>query len=158
MPPTETPKPTVDFKVIEARLFGAVENGGVSENGSLQACGNLNTFFIKAIDKNGAPINGIVVKRVFAGNVEVRPTGAKGDGKTEDDTGNGNAFFVSNDTSGRTFTSETTRGMSTLNDIPNPDLIAGGYCKDNAECDYRKANNGLCRRHYSYSVVFQRQW
>jgi hypothetical protein len=158
MPPTDTPKPSVDFKVIEARLFSAVENGGSSLNGSLQTCGNLNVFFIKTIDKGGAPINGIVVKRVFAANVDVRPTGAKGDGKTEDDTGNGNAFYVFGDVSGRTYTSETTRGMSTLNDIPNADLIAGGYCRDDAECDYRKANNGLCRRHYSYSVVFQRQW
>ena len=158
VPPTNTPKPSIDFRVVEARLFGAVENGGSSVNGSVQTCGNLNVFFIKAIDKNGAPINGIVVKRVFAGNVQVRPTGVKGDGKTEDDTGDGNAFYVSNDTSGRTYTSETTRGMSTLNDIPNPDLIGGGYCWDNAECDFRKANNELCRRHYSYSVVFQRQW
>ena len=115
-------------------------------------------MFIKVLDKGGAPINGIVVRRVYQGSVIVRPTGAKGDGKTEDDPGDGNAYFVSNDTSGRSYTSETTRGMSTLNDIPNPDLIAGGYCRDNAECDYRKANNQLCRRHYSYSVTFQRTW
>lgn len=157
-PPTATTKPSVDFKVIESRLWGAVENGGSSTNGSVQTCGGLNVFFIKVIDKNGAPIDGIIVKRVFGANIGVRPTGAKGAGKTEDDSGDGNAFYVGSDVSGKTYTSEQTRGMSTLNDIPNPDLIAGGYCRDNAECDFRKANNELCRRHYSYSVTFQRQW
>jgi hypothetical protein len=158
-PPTATPKPSVDFKVIEARLFGAVENGGSSVNGSVQTCGNLNTFFIKAIDINGNPLNGIIVERGYASHVQVRPTGEKGPGKTEDDTGDGNKFRVVRDTSGRTYTSEWTRDMSTIDQsIPNTDLIAGGYCHDDAECNFRKQTVQLCRRHYSYSVVFQRQW
>jgi hypothetical protein len=158
MPPTDTPKPTIDFKVIESRLWGAVENGGTSSNGSSQDCGLLHASFIKVIDKGGAPLNGVIVKRVYVGKVDVPPTGSKGDGKTEDDPGDGEAYYVIGDVSGHTYTSETTRGMSELNDIPNTDLIPAGYCRDNAECDYRKSINGLCRRHYSYSVTFQRQW
>jgi hypothetical protein len=158
VPPTDTPKPTVDFKVIESRLWGAVENGGTSNNGSSMSCGLLHAFFIKTIDKNGAPLNGIIVKRVYVGKVDVPPTGSKGDGKTEDDPGTGNAYFIIGDVSGHTYASETTRGMSVDNNIPNADLIASGYCRDDAECNFRKANNELCYRHYSYSVTFQRQW
>jgi hypothetical protein len=158
VPPTDTPKPTVDFKVIESRLWGAVENGGTSQDGSSMSCGMLHAFFIKTIDKNGAPLNGIIVKRVYVGKVDVPPTGSKGDGKTEDDPGTGNAYFVIGDVSGHMYTSETTRGMSVDNNIPNVDLIASGYCRDDAECNFRKANNELCYRHYSYSVTFQRQW
>lgn len=118
----------------------------------------LHAFFIKVIDKNGAPIDGVIVKRVYVGKVDVPPTGAKGPGKTEDDPGTGNAYFVIGDVSGKTFSSETTRGMPVDNNIPNPDLIASGYCHDDAECNFRKANNELCYRHYSWSVTFQRQW
>ncbi len=157
--PTTAPKPSVDFKVIEARLWGAVENGGSSVNGSVQTCGNLNTFFIKVIDASGNPLDGIIVERGYASHIQVRPTGAKGAGKTEDDTGDGNKFRVVRDASGRTYTSEWTREMSTIDqNMPNADLIAGGYCHDDAECNARKQTAQLCRRHYSYSIVFQRQW
>ena len=71
----------------------------------------------------------------------------------------GDKLFVMGDTGGARYTSEQTRVLS-LNDrdISNTELITGGYCRDDTECSYRKANNLLCLGHYSYSIVFQRQW
>jgi hypothetical protein len=159
--PTETPKPAVDFKVIEERMLSLKENQGSSKNGSVRDCGLLHIYLIKVVDKGGVPLANILVRRLYAGNVEIPPTGSKGPGMSEDVPPRyaGDQLFVMGDTGGARYTSEQTRVLS-LNDrdIPNSDLIAGGYCRDDAECSYRKANNLLCLGHYSYSIVFQRQW
>ncbi|MBI5879124.1 MAG: hypothetical protein HZB53_15865 [Chloroflexi bacterium] len=159
--PTDTPKPAVDFKVIEQRLLGVKENGGTTSNGSIVSCGFLHIYLIKVIDINNVPLPNILVRRVYAGNAQIPPTGVKGPGMTEEvtPTHDGDMLFVMGDTTGAKFTSEQTRDL-TMRDtnIPNADLIAGGYCRDNTECAYRKANNLLCAGHYSYSVIFQRQW
>ena len=159
--PTETPKRAVDFKVIEERMLSLKENQGSSKNGSVRDCGLLHIYLIKVVDEVGVPLANILVRRVYAGNVEIPPTGTKGPGMSEDVPPRyaGDQLFVMGDTGGARYTSEHTRVLS-LNDrdIPNPDLISGGYCRDDAECIYRKANNLLCLGHYSYSIVFQRQW
>jgi hypothetical protein len=159
--PTETPQPAVDFKVIEQRMLSLRENQGSSVNGSVRVCGLLHIYFIKVVDKNGIPLANILVRRVYAGSVEIPPTGSKGPGMTEEVPPRyaGDMLFVLGDTSGARFTSEQTRVLS-LNDrdIPNADLITGGYCRDDTECNYRKTINLLCLGHYSYSIVFQRQW
>ena len=159
--PTETPKPAVDFKVIEERMLSLKENQGSSKNGSVRDCGLLHIYLIKVVDKGGVPLANILVRRLYAGNVEIPPTGSKGPGMSEDVPPRyaGDQLFVMGDTGGARYSSEQTRVLS-LNDrdIPNSDLIAGGYCRDDAECSYRKANNLLCLGHYSYSIVFQRQW
>lgn len=121
-------------------------------------CAGDHNFYITVLDKSGAPLNGIYVQRRYLDYIVVPPTGDKGPGKTEDEAGSGNAYRVLRDASGRTFTSEWTREMSTIDQaIPNADLIAGGYCANDADCNQRKAENQLCRKHYSYNVVFQRQ-
>lgn len=147
--PTETPKPSVDFKVVEARMLTMAENGG---------CRGDHNFYFTILDKSGAPLDGVYVLRRYLDTIIVPPSGAKGPGKTEDEAGSGNAFRVVRDTAGREYSSEWTREMSTIDQgIPNADLIAGGYCTSDADCNQRKAENGLCRKHYSYKVVFQRQ-
>jgi len=159
--PTATTKPSVDFKVLEQRLLGAKENGGTTTDGSIQSCGFLHIYLIKAVDINNVPLPNILVRRVYAGNAQIPPTGNKGPGMTEEVTPThaGDIFYVMGDTGGTKFTSEQTRTLSVRDtEIPNADLIAGGYCRDKAECDYRKSMNLLCEGHYSYNIVFQRQW
>ncbi len=152
VPPTKAPQPAVAFKVIEQRMLSITENGG---------CAGNHTFYIKAVDINGVPLPNIIVERRYVAQVAVPPTGAKGPGRTEDEAGDGNAYHVLRDTGGTAFTSDWTREMSTIDEaIPNSDLIASGYCANDADCNARKGVtvNLLCRRHYSYSVTFQRQW
>jgi len=151
----------VDFKVIEARMMSLKENQGASKNGSVSDCGWLHIYLIKVVDKAGVPLPNILVRRLYAGNVEIPPTGSKGPGMSEDVPPRyaGDQLFVMGDTGGARYTSEQTRVLSSNDrDIANAELIAGGYCRDDAECSYRKANNLLCLGHYSYSIVFQRQW
>lgn len=142
-------------------MLSLKENQGSSKNGSVRDCGLLHIYLIKVVDKSGVPLPNILVRRLYAGNVEIPPTGSKGPGMSEDVPPRyaGDKLFVMGDTGGARYKSEQTRVLS-LNDrdIPNLDLIAGGYCRDEAECSYRKANNLLCLGHYSYSIVFQRQW
>ena len=142
-------------------MLSLKENQGSSRNGSVRECGFLHIYLIKVVDKSGVPLANILVRRLYAGNVEIPPTGSKGPGMSEDVPPRyaGDKLFVMGDTGGARFTSEQTRVLS-LNDrdIANSELIAGGYCRDNGECSYRKANNLLCLGHYSYSIVFQRQW
>ena len=152
-PPTETPKPSIDFKVIEQRLQSIQENGG---------CQGRHNYYITVIDKNGNPLNGIVVRRIYAGNVDIPYTGKeKGPGKTETETPrySGDSLYVLGDTSGARFTSEQTHNLSVSEaEIPIPDLITAGYCPNTAECQQRIKDNQLCLGHHSYSITFQRQW
>ena len=137
------------------------ENQGTGANGSVEDCGFLHIYFIRVVDINGVPLPNILVRRIYAGNIEIPPTGFKGPGMTEDVPPRyaGDKLYVMGDTAGARFTSEQTRNL-TLDDkaIPNSDLIAGGYCRNDDECNFRKTSGELCAGHYSYNVVFQRQW
>jgi len=162
-PPTDTPVPTrppVDFVVVEQRMLSNVENGGTSVNGEADKCGYGHNVYIKVIDANGVPLDNIIVFGIYS-NIELRPTGVKGPGMTEPEFfGGGDAFKVIRDAAtGQQYTSQETAGLSTQDEaIPIPWLIAGGYCRDEANCAERIRQNRLCRGHYSYSVVFQRTW
>jgi hypothetical protein len=160
-PPTATTKPDVDFKVIEARLYSVRENGGVTSNGEVADCGEGHNYHIKVVDKNSVPLPNILVRRLYAGNIEIPPTGSKGPGMTEDVPPKyaGDLLFVMGDTGGARFTSEQTPNLSTdPKAIPDGWLIAAGYCSSSANCNYRRQVDGFCVGHYSYSIVFQRQW
>ncbi len=151
-PPTATATPSVDFKVVKQRMLSIKENGG---------CFGKNTYFITVIDVNEVPLPDILVRRIFAANVQIPPTGAKGPGKTEETTPRygGDQLFVFGNTSGARFTSEVTNNLSTNEaEIPIDVLIAGGYCPNPAECQQRIRDNQLCLGHHSYEVVFQRTW
>ena len=135
-------------------MLSKKENGG---------CGTgAHIYFITVVDKNGVPLPNILVRRVYAGNIQIPPTGEKGPGKTEDipPRFGGDQLFVAGDTTGRTYTSERTRNLSTSEaDIAIPDLIATGYCPNDAtQCAQLVRDNQLCLGHHSYRVTFQRQW
>ena len=153
-PPTATPtaSPTVgvDFKVIRDDIVSVEENGCHATGGHY--------LWITVVDINRQPLDGIVVKVINGGETLLTSGEDKDPGETDFAMYiGGYQLEVIGDTDGRTYTSERTRALS--NDGPPvSDLIASGICSTAEECLRRRAKNQLCRGHYSYRVVFQRQW
>ena len=153
--PTSTPRPTatftpsIDFVVKTQRMLSLAENGG---------CMGNHHIFITVVDKNGSPLDGVVLHGLWTGEDHV--SGEKGPGRAEIILyKSGEQVRAVRDVSGRTYTSETTRNLDTREDqIPIPDLISGGYCNDEADCKDKIARNAMCNYHHSYEVVFQRTW
>lgn len=126
----------------------------MAENG---CSGGSYAVYITVLDKGGAPVNGIIIQQMYVSNITPPPTGDKGPGRT--DALSGDAYKVGRDVTGRSYTSEWTKGLANVDSgISNADLIAGGFCENDADCNKRKAENGLCYKHYSYRVTFQRTW
>ena len=157
-PPTATPKPSVDYRVIKARLLSKDENHG---------CEGNHNFYFQVIDVNGAPVNGAVVLRIYSGETSVAGSkdspwmlGTQDQGWGQFDIyKNGDQLKVIADPSKGEVASEVTRAMGVRDEeIPIPELIGAGYCSSEAECTQLVAENHLCRFHYSYEVVFQRTW
>jgi hypothetical protein len=135
-----------------------------SENGCE---GGGHIYYILVVNKNGAPLSNIIIRRIFAANIEIPPTGGdKGPGKTEDVAPrySGDKLYVFRDDNGKTYdpTGGLTEVTRDLNEdprfIPISDEIMGGFCANVAECSQRITDGGLCTGHYSYRVTFQRQW
>jgi len=154
--PTAPPTAGVDFKVVTQRMFSNVENGG-DEHG----CGYNHTMYITVRDINGKPLDGIVLKVSWPGGEQEIITGEKGPGKADFPMYGSYWVKVVRDKSERGYSSEQTRALDSYRPTLD-DLIAGGYCLDKtvAECaELRERGPGyLCWGHYSYEVVFQRQW
>jgi len=154
-PPTSTPRPTatftpsIDFVIKTQRMLSLAENGG---------CMGNHHIFVTVVDKNGSPLDGVVLHGLWTGEDHV--SGEKGPGRAEIILyQSGEQVRVVRDVAGRTYTSETTRNLDTREDqIPIPDLISGGYCNDEADCKDKIARNAMCNYHHSYEVVFQRTW
>lgn len=163
--PTATPKqppaPNVDYRIIEQRMLTIQENGG---------CNGMHNIFVQVLDVNGVPVNGAVVKRIWANETAISGTkdcywniGVLGEGCVSFDLFNSgdNVQVISDPVLGNV-TSETTRKLSSLDsDISVDEFIAAGYCTEGREnCEWRK-NPGdrppqLCNGHYSWIVKFQR--
>lgn len=158
-PPTNTPEPTpipeptkppIDFVVAEASMI---------PNPSYNSCPGAHQIFVTVVDANGAPIDGVAVEDTF-GAVPPHITGEKGPGKLEYDLwNNGFSLRVTKKADGSPATSEVTPKLSSWDeDIPDEWLVQANYCRDLADCAGRKANNQLCRGHYSYNVTFKRTY
>lgn len=156
VPPTSTPTPSVDFKIITQRILTIQENGG---------CGGNHNIFVQVIDINGSPLDGIVVRGVWTKQDYITkeelwwagaPYGDRNHGRTNIPLwAAGEQVFVKGDVTGRSYTSEVSRVFDTRTEnIPVEDLIAGGYCSSPEDC----RGKPLCYGHYSYLVIFQRQW
>lgn len=159
-PPTAIPTAPpagVDFKVATQRMFSNVENGGDDQG----HCGYNHTMYLTVRDTNGAPLDGIVLKVSWPGGEYEVVTGEKAPGEAEFPMYGSYRVKVARDTSGRGYRSERTRPLDSYRPTLD-DLIAGGYCFDKtvAECaEMREIGPGyLCWGHYSYEVIFQRQW
>jgi hypothetical protein len=159
--PTDTPTPTpppFDFVVVNQRLVSNEENGGTSPGGSAAGCGMGHSVYITVLDREGKPLDGIVVGDTY-NNVE-EGSGSRGPGRCEFLLWNNTmAFRVKRHINGQPFTSEETYPFSVRDElIPIAVLMGAHYCATPNECMQRIANNGLCRGHYSYEATFQRTW
>ncbi|MCS7287459.1 MAG: hypothetical protein NZ653_10050 [Anaerolineae bacterium] len=159
-PPTPTPTPSVDFKIITQRILTIQENGG---------CGGNHNIYVQVIDINGTPIDGIVVHGVWTKQDYITqeelwwagaPYGDRNRGRTNIPLWRaGEQVFVKGDVTGRSYTSEVSRVLDTRTaNIPIEDLMAGGYCFSPEDCRHKLETSPLCDGHYSYLVIFQRQW
>ena len=147
-PPTATPAAGADFTVTVTRMFSLQENGG---------CDGMNVLFLRVVDANGNPLDGIIVRVRWDGGQEEVVTGSKGPGRAEFPLYGAYWARVVRDVSGRAYTSEETRRVDSVN--PDyADLIQGGYCLDEADCRERDAARQLCYGHYSWEVEFRRSW
>ena len=155
--PTEPPQAGVDFKVVMQRMFSNVENGGDNQG----HCGYNHTMYLTVQDINGTPLDGIILKVSWANGEQEIVTGEKGPGKSDFPMYGSYWVKVVRDKSGRGYVSEQTRPLDSYRPTLD-DLIAGGYCFDKtvAECAELRdiGPSRLCWGHYSYEVVFQRQW
>lgn len=152
-----TSLPERDFAIRELRLLTNEENGGISQNGSVVGCGGGHNIFVKVMDKTGNPLDGAMIGDTY--NNPGHVSGDKGQGKAEYDVypGGGYELLVKEFPLGRPVASEVSRPMSTNDEvITDEDLIKGHYCATAAECQQGKAQNQLCRGHYSWQIVFQR--
>lgn len=155
--PTPPPKPAIDFALIKDRMLSKQENGGCSGN---------HNIYVKVVDINGNPLNGVTVRRVWAGE-EVLSGSKPDDFMGRPDQGwltfalykNGDQVQVVRDADGREVSSDVTRSLEVEDEkIGAQELMSKGYCSPLEECQRRINDNTLCRYHYSYEIVFQRQY
>jgi hypothetical protein len=150
---TAPPTASVDFKVVTQRMYTEEENGG---------CRGMNLIFITVEDIYGNPLDGVVLQFLWPEGPKEITTGEKGPGKAEWPSYGGYNIKVVRDSEGPK-TSETTRWLDSK--LPTvDDLMSAGYCPSRGlnwnKCkELRDIGPGqLCWGHYSYEVVFQRQW
>ncbi len=147
--PTETPTPSVDFRIASWRLWPLPLNSGCAKG--------MHTIFITVLDAQGNPLNDIVVGDSW-NNVET-VTGSKGTGKAEIDLWtNTMEMVIKKDIQGQPFTSEVSFPFSSfMTTIPNEQMIQAGYCANEGDCEWKRANESYyCGGHYSWEVIFQK--
>lgn len=148
--PTDTPTPGVDFRIISWRLWPLALNSGCAKG--------LHIIFIHVLDVNGQPLDGVVVGDSW-NNVEVT-SGNKGPGRTEIDLWTNTMEIVvkREAATGQPYTSEVSFPFSSfMTTIPNEQMIQAGYCANELECEWKRANESYyCGGHYSWEVIFQK--
>lgn len=160
-PVEEAPAPAPsgpDFRVVERRLWDVVENGGRLDGISV-TCGEKRQLQVRVLDSSGNLLNGVAVQEIY-GAKEIFVTGSqgKGDGTVEFVLGGGQAVKIVRDSDGREVSSEEAHNLSTKPwEIPFDVLIGGRFCTDAASCQSFVDATG-CYGHYSWTVVFQRNY
>lgn len=156
--PTPQPaKPTTAYVVKSLRLRSIGEDA--------QTCtGGDHNIFVHVVDPAGNPLDGVRVREIFTGRIEVTGAQGKGPGAVQYDIyrGGGGQVDIVDDAGNRI--SELSRGMS--DDWPDFDLMmSAGYCNckphpDPASCQADLVNKTylFAVGHYAYEVVFQRTY
>lgn len=131
-------------------------------------CRGMFQIFVRVIDANGNPLDGVEVGRVLynskkmSGSKDSGPQGIPERGWLQFDLySSGDKVYVSRDVDGRDVSN-----LSQVSDvldvreenIPPQVLVDAGYCSSVAECQDLVSRNDLCQNHHSYEVVFQRTW
>ena len=145
--PPDTPTPSVDFIVTKQDVLPVIVDGG---------CNWRHNVYVTVVDVNGEPVDGLIVGDKFDNYALL--AGSKGPGRVDFDLwANSLELFVKSGEDGTPYRSEMTRRLSS--DAPEiSDMIIGGVCKDEAECQDKLARSSFCYGHYSYEVTFQRTW
>jgi hypothetical protein len=155
--PTPTPADGFKFDITMQRMLQIDENGGV--------IGNHN-IYVHAYDAKGNPLDGVVVCRVYA--LQVQPpdphacgiTGETGPGRMHFDVYAGDIVYVATVDPEHGPLSPYTRGLeqepAAMENLQ--ELVDNGYCESIQDCQERIPINNLVRFHYSYEVHFTRRW
>jgi hypothetical protein len=157
-PPTSTPVPEDGYKfdITMQRMLHIDENGG--------AIGNHN-IYVHAFDAQGNPLNGVVVCRVYA--LQLQPpdphacgiTGETGPGRMHFDVYTGDFVYVASaDPEHRPLSPNTRLLAQEPANMDFQELVDNGYCESIEDCERRLPINNLVRFHYSYEVHFTRRW
>ncbi len=157
-PPTPTPTPSdgFTFDITMQRMLQIDENGGV--------LGNHN-IYVHAYTANGDPLDGVVICRVYA--LQLQPpdphacgiTGETGPGRMHFDVYGGDIVYVATvDPEHRPLSPYTRRleqEPALMEDLQ--ELVDNGYCESIQDCEERIPINQIVRFHYSYEVHFTRR-
>lgn len=136
------------FKVVSSRLFTTFENG---------ECLGKRTLRINVIDANGMPLDGVRLKGIPSGEEIVTGSQGKGHGVVEYVlNGIAEGFTIIKNDDGRDAISDLVGGrMNQSNEISTGQLIAGGYCMSEVDCqiyyDAWQCNGG-------WEFTFQRSY
>jgi hypothetical protein len=156
-PPTPTPGDGFTFDITMQRMLQIDENGGIFGN---------HIIYVSAFDANGNPLNGVVICRVYA--LQLQPpdphacgiTGETGPGRTHFVVGSGDIVYVATaDPDHRPLSPYSRVLEQTPANMENlQELVDNGYCESIEDCERRIPINNLVRFHYSYEVHFNRRW
>lgn len=157
-PPTPTPTPGdgFNFDVTMQRMLHIDENGG--------AIGNHN-IYVHVYDAGGNPLNGVVICRVYA--LQLQPpdphacgiSGETGPGRVHFDVYSGDIVYVASaDPEHRPLSPNTRLLAQEPANMDFQELVDKGYCESIEDCERRLPINNLVRFHYSYEVHFTRRW
>jgi hypothetical protein len=139
------------------RMLQIDENGG--------DIGNHN-IYVHAFKANGEPLNGVVICRVYA--LQLQPpdphacgiTGETGPGRMHFDVYSGDIVYAASEDPEHRPLSPYSRSLeqepARMTDLQ--ELVDNGYCASIEECQRRIPINNLVRFHYSYEVHFTRRW
>jgi hypothetical protein len=155
--PAATPEDGFQFDITMQRMLDIDENGG--------AIGNHN-IWVHVFDAQGNPLNGVVVCRVYALQMQppdphaCRISGETGRGRLHFDVYSGDMVYVASRDPEHRPLSPTTRTLeqepAAMADLQ--ELVDNGYCESIQNCQERIPINNLVRFHYSYEVHFTRRW
>lgn len=139
------------------RMLHINENAGV--------VGNHN-IYVHVYDANGNPLNGVIICRVYA--LQLQPpdphacgvSGETGPGRMHFDVYSGDIVYVATADPAHSPRSPYTRRLEQepANMENLQELVDNGYCASVEDCQARIPINNLVRFHYSYEVHFRRRW
>jgi uncharacterized protein YraI len=153
--PTQAPKPSVAYVVKSVRLKPIGTDA--------QSCtGGDHNIWVYVVDAAGNRLDGVRVREVFTGIINVTGAQGKGQGTALWDIYAGGGGQVEIVDGNNNLISEVSRGMSA--DWPDFDLMkAAGYCgckpePDDASCqaDIQNHTYLFATHHYVFEVTFQR--
>ncbi len=153
--PTSPPVPTapvVAFTVESTRMLSQSEN---------QGCQGLHNAFVTVLDQSGNPLNGVTLALRWADGQDVLTTGHKPEfpGQAVFDLYGDYRLIVLSDVGGQAVQSQQSP-VITSHTPSNTDLIRGGYCANEDDCNQRRnaVPQQLCYGNYSWAVTFRRAY